>query len=219
VVQVEERPYFSIGKHSADSLEDVLPDPVSRLTTLFFQDPDQDRVKGPHVGRQPKEETVAPIVDFDALFIPDAPNAIGLILPQLAYYDVKNIYTMGTNLWHSQQLIDMTRQYAQNSVMVDGFYKDSESETVRRFVETYHAIYGSDPGLMEAFAFDTANLLFGLIAEPDIRWRHELRNAMKQTFYTDGVTGTTAFAPDGEALKRLTLLRIKGDRFVEIAHP
>lgn len=219
VVTVEDRPYFLRGRPSADSLEDVLPDPVSRLTGLFFQDPDQDRIRGPQIGRRPKEETVVPIVDFDVLFIPDAPNATGLILPQLVYYDVKNIYTVGTNLWHAQQLIDMTQKYAQNAVMVDGFYKDSESETVRRFVETYRTIYGSDPGVMEAFAFDTANLLFQLIVQPDIRWRHELRNAMRQLFATDGVTGATAFAPDGEAIKRLSLLRIKGDRFVEIAHP
>lgn len=219
LVEVEERPYYSEGSLSADSLEDMLPDPVNRLTGLFFQDPDQDRIKGPKTGRRSKDDTEAPIVDFDVLFIPDAPNATGLILPQLAYHDVRNIYTVGTNLWHSQQLIDMTHKYAQNAVMVDGFYKDSESGTVRRFVENYRTIYGSDPGVVEAFAFDTANLLFQLIVQPDIRWRHELRNAMCQLYSTDGVTGATAFAPDGEAIKRLTLLRIKGDRFVEIAHP
>lgn len=219
MVQVEENPYYQAAPQSVDTLEDVLPDPVTRLTGMFFQDPDQDRIKGPAVGRRRQEKIENPIVDFDVLFIPDAPKVTGLILPQLAYHDVKNIYTAGTNLWHSQQLINMTQQYAQNAVMVDGFYKDSQSQIVQNFVEQFEAIYGESPGLMEAFAFDTANIIFGLLSHSQIELRHQLRNAMKQLFYTDGVTGTTAFGPDGEAIKRLSLLRVKGDRFVEINHP
>jgi ABC-type branched-subunit amino acid transport system substrate-binding protein len=219
VVQVEEYPYYQATPNETERLEDVLPDPVTRLTGLFFQDPDQDRIKGPALGRRREEKRENPIIDFDVLFIPDAPKVTGLILPQLAYHDVKNIYTAGTNLWHSQQLINMTQQYAQNAVMVDGFYKDSQSRIVQNFVEQYQAIYGATPGLMEAFAFDTANMIFGLLAHPQIELRNQLRNAMMQLFYVDGVTGTTAFAPDGEAIKRLSLLRVKGDRFVEITHP
>ncbi|MBI5895693.1 MAG: ABC transporter substrate-binding protein [Desulfobacterales bacterium] len=160
-----------------------------------------------------------PAVDFDVLFIPDAPKAAGMILPQLVYHDIQNVYSAGTNLWHSQQLIDMASAYAQNAVMVDGFYKDSDSETVRRFVETYRSIYGTDPGIMEAFAFDTANLMFELLAYPDLHLRHHLRDALQQAYKADGVTGPTAFAPNREAIKQLSLLRIKGDRFVEIPHP
>ncbi len=219
VVQVEENPYYRSAPANIESLEDVLPDPVTRLTGLFFQDPDQDRIKGPAIGRRRQEEIQQPIVDFDVLFIPDAPKAIGLILPQLAYHDVKNIYTAGTNLWHSQQLIDMTKQYAQNAVMVDGFYKDSQSETVRSFVTRYQSIFGEDPGLMEAFAFDTANFVFELISQPGIQLRNELRNAMKQTYIADGVTGATAFGPNGDAIKRLSLLRVKGNHFIEITTP
>jgi len=37
---------------------------------------------------------------------------------------------------------------------------------VRNFVDTYRAIYNSDPGIMEAFAFDTANLLIELLSHP-----------------------------------------------------
>ena len=219
VVQVKEPSYFFGNRPSADSLEGLIPDPVPRLTGLYFEDSDQERNRAANLGRRISQEVKEPIVDFDVLFIPDAPKTSGLILPQLAYYDVKNIYLAGTNLWHSQQLIDMTGDYAQSAIMVDGFYKDSQSDTVRRFVEGYRSIYGTDPGLMEAFAFDTANFLFELIMRPEIQKRNELRDAMKQLCFIDGVTGATAFAPDGEAIKRLSLLRIKGNRFVEIEHP
>ena len=208
VVQVEKPSIDQRRSNSEGSLESMLPDPAARESGLFYQNPEQ-----PRTGR------FSSAAGFDVLFIPDAPKTAGLILPQLVYHDIENVYLAGTNLWHSQQLIDMASPYAQNAVMVDGFYKDSASETVRKFVESYRSIYGTDPGIMEAFAFDTANLMFELLSYPDLHLRHQLRDALKQAYQPDGVTGPTAFAANREAVKQLSLLRIKGDRFVEIPHP
>lgn len=218
VVQVEENPYYRTDPETMDRLETWLPDPVTRLTGLFYQAPDQDRIKGPAIGRRPEQSGEKPIVDFEALFIPDAPKVAGLILPQLAFYDIKNVYMVGTNLWHSRQLIEMARKYAQNAVMVDGFNEGSASGAARKFIETYRSLFNTDPGLMEAFAFDTANMLFTLLSRPDIHLRNELRDQLKQMLQPDGVTGPTAFESNGEAIKKLSLLRIKGDQFIEI-HP
>ncbi|MGD8837282.1 MAG: penicillin-binding protein activator [Desulfobacteraceae bacterium] len=215
-VTVDENPYFSRGSAISGKFEDVLPDPVTRLTGLFFQDPDQDRAKGPRLGRRQVHNIAEPNVDFDVLFIPDAPKTAGLILPQLAYYDIRDIYLAGTNLWHSDQLITMTRDYAQNAVMAEGFYNKSPEKSVRRFVQAYRDLYGKEPGLIEAFAFDTAWLVFKLLSKSDIRHRHEMRDALLQLFETDGVTGPTAFAQNGEAIKSLSLLKIKGGEFLEI---
>lgn len=215
-VLVDENPYFRRTSTASDKLEDILPDPVTRLTGLFFQDPDQDRVKGPKIGRRRQQETAAPTIDFDVLFIPDSPKTAGLIIPQLAYHDIRDIYLAGTNLWHSEQLISMTRKYAQNAVMAEGFFSKSPKEPVQRFVQAYQNLYGKEPGLIEAFAFDTAWYLFKLLSEPEIRHRHELRDALLQLIEPDGVTGPTAFAENGEAIKSLSLLKIKGGQFVEI---
>jgi ABC-type branched-subunit amino acid transport system substrate-binding protein len=215
-VVVDENPYFRKGSSNSGELEDVLPDPVTRLTGLFFQDPDQDRVKGPRLGRGRELEIAEPNIDFDVLFIPDAPKTAGLILPQLAYHDIRDIYLAGTNLWHSDQLISMTRDYAQNAVMAEGFYSKSPDASVRKFVQTYQALYGKEPGLIEAFAFDTAWLLFKLLSQSEIRHRHDMRDALLQVFQPDGVTGPTAFDQNGEAIKSLSLLKIKGGGFLEI---
>jgi ABC-type branched-subunit amino acid transport system substrate-binding protein len=215
-VVVDENPYFSKRSFISGELEDVLPDPVTRLTGLFFQDPDQDRVKGPKLGRRQELEITKPNIDFDVLFIPDAPKTAGLILPQLAYYDIRDIYLAGTNLWHSDQLITMTRDYAQNAVMAEGFYSKSPDTAVRKFVRAYQALYGKEPGLIEAFAFDTAWLLFKMLSKSDIRHRHDMRDALLQLFEPEGVTGPTAFDHNGEAIKSLSLLKIRGKEFIEI---
>jgi branched-chain amino acid transport system substrate-binding protein len=137
-------------------------------------------------------------------------------LPQLAYHDIKDVYLAGTNLWHSPQLIQMSRKYAQSAVMADGFFKDGPSSVVRRFVSAYQDLFGTDPGIIEAFAFDTAWILFNAMARPGMQYRHVLRDSLLQTYEPVGVTGPTAFDGDGEAIKSLSLLRVKGDRFIEI---
>ena len=219
LVRVEEDPYFQEFLSSGHRLEGLLPDPVRRLTGLYFQEPDQDRARGPAIGRISPDKKNNAIVDFDVLFIPDAPAKAGLVIPQLLYHDVKDVYLAGTNLWHSNQLVDMAQEYLQQAVLVDGFFKDSTSGTVRRFAETYESVYKEPPGILSAYAFDTARLMFDLLAKPDLTLRPALRDALKQTSTTDGVTGFTAFDDHGEATKRLTLLRIKKGQFVEITQP
>ncbi|MBR9979761.1 MAG: ABC transporter substrate-binding protein [Desulfatitalea sp.] len=168
-----------------------------------------------HEGREVKTDDV-PLPPFDVLFIPDGPRATGLILPQLAYHDVTDIVLAGTNLWHSPQLLEMAREFAQNAIVVDGFFKESQLEVVRRFVDGYRELYAIEPGLVEAFAYDTARMLFDLVDQPELRLRTELRDALQQVVFANGVTGTTLFDHRGEALKTLSLLRIQGNRFAEI---
>jgi ABC-type branched-subunit amino acid transport system substrate-binding protein/thioredoxin-like negative regulator of GroEL len=214
-VVVADGAYF--GKHAVDlkHLDDIVPDPVIRLTGLYFQDPEENQDSESAIDHE-KGGVTEPIIDFDVLFIPDSPKTAALILPQLAYHDIRDIYLAGTNLWHSPQLIELAKNYAQNAVMVDGFFKESPLPPVRQFVDAYQRIYGSEPGIMEAFAFDTARLMIRLLSRPAAPMRQVLRDAMLQAFEVDGVTGPLAFAPDGEAIKSLSLLRIKGDRFFEI---
>jgi branched-chain amino acid transport system substrate-binding protein len=214
-IQVADDPYFEKRRSNLEHLDDIVPDPVTRLTGLFFQEPEPDLAGERATGRR-QGQGEEPFVDFDVLFIPDAPKTAALILPQLAFHDIRDIYLAGTNLWHSSQLIKLAEDYAQNAVMVDGYFKESPSPLVQRFMQAYQQIYGSEPGIMEAFAFDTAALMIRLMSRPAMPLRHILRDAMLQAFEVEGVTGPLAFAQDGEAVKSLSLLRIKGDRFFEI---
>ena len=214
-IQVADDPYFETRRMHPEHLDDIVPDPVARMTGLYYQEDELDPSReGDATARH--DQSDEPSVDFDVLFIPDAPKASALILPQLAYYDIRDIYLAGTNLWHSPQLIDLAKDYAQNAVMVDGYFKESPSPLVQRFVQTYQQIYASEPGIMEAFAFDTAALMLRLMSRPGMPLRNILRDAIQQSFDADGVTGPLAFSQDGEAVKSLSLLRIKGDRFFEI---
>jgi len=156
------------------------------------------------------------IVDFDAIFIPDAPNKAGLILPQLAFYDVNEITLMGTNLWSSETLIEMSRDYSQGAILPDGFYADSKSPPTRQFVSDYQGAFDERPGYIEAVGYDTARLLLQLINRPDVRSRFELRDELLRVADFKGATGATAFDYNGDVHKPLFLIQVRGGRFVEI---
>jgi ABC-type branched-subunit amino acid transport system substrate-binding protein len=157
-----------------------------------------------------------PTVDFDAIFIPDAPQKAGLIIPQLAFYDVEGIYLLGTNLWHSQTLLKMSREYVQGAIMPDGFFAESHKAIVKQFVERFENIYAEKPGVIEATTYDTATVLFKILSQEDIRFRSALKDALMQVKDFPGVTGRTTFDEQGEAVKVPFLLRVKGDRFIEL---
>jgi ABC-type branched-subunit amino acid transport system substrate-binding protein len=114
--------------------------------------------------------SLKPIVDFEALFVPDDWRSVGLVAPALAVEDIitnacdpddlerirrttgnKNLRTvtlLGTNQWSSPkgrsgipELVERGGKFVTCSVYVDGFYVDSERPATKRFVEAYRHAY------------------------------------------------------------------------------
>ena len=163
-----------------------------------------------------EEEELAAIVDFDALFLPDSPNIAGLIVPQLAFYDVRQIVLLGTNLWHSQTLLNQAEQYVQGAIFADGFFTKSQSSDVQAFVQHFEETFLEKPGFIEAILYDSAMILLDVIQRPEIQFRGDIRTALFDPNGFRGVTGHTRFDESGEALKRSFLLTIQGSEFVEV---
>ncbi len=153
---------------------------------------------------------------IEALFIPDAPQKTGLILPQLAFYDVQRVQLLGTNLWHSDTLIKMAGNAAQGAIITEGFFAKSQDPAVQGFVRAFTESYGEAPGFMEAIAYDTVQILLKLMDSPEMRYKSGLREALAQLRDFPGVTGKTSFDPGGEAQKQLYLLTVEGKEFKEI---
>ncbi|MDZ7579830.1 MAG: penicillin-binding protein activator [Deltaproteobacteria bacterium] len=175
---------------------------------------EQEKSRGDRGRREDKKPEA--IVDFDAIFIPDAPAKAGLIVPQLAYHDIENVYLLGTNLWHSPKMIEMAKDYVQGAIMPDGFFPDSHHRRVRQFVALFEDTYGEAPGLIEATTYDTAMMLFQICQHPDVQSRTAIKEKLLNLRDFPGVTGLTSFDGQREALKELSMLRIEGNGFVEL---
>jgi len=204
------------------ALDTILMDPAGTWVGSTTGDPELWLEAGNQenqleaAGKPEESEEPKAIVDFEAIFIPDAPRKAGLIIPQLAYYDVKETYLLGTNLWFSQNLIDMTRQYAQGAVIPVGFFPRSASDRVKKFVAVFRDTYGEEPGFIEAVAYDTAMMLLLAAGNPGTESRDLLKDTLLNSGIYEGVTGPTSFDHDGDVIKKLRLVRIKGREFVEL---
>lgn len=115
-----------------------------------------------------------PIVDFEALLIPDDWRRVGLVAPALAVEDIitnacdprdldnikkttgkrdlKTVTLLGTNQWSSPkgrsglpELVERGGKFVTCSIYVDGFYVDSERKPTQKFVAAYREAYKDLP--------------------------------------------------------------------------
>ncbi|NVM57896.1 MAG: penicillin-binding protein activator [Desulfobacterales bacterium] len=161
-------------------------------------------------------EEPEPIIDFEAIFIPDSFEKVGLITPQLLYNDVADVLLLGTNLWHSHKLIEMARKYVQGAVVPDAFFVNSPSPEVQAFVKSFREVFERPPGFLEAQAYDAAWILFQTINQPQVWSRRTLKMALMEVEHFPGVTGLTSFDETGDAEKHVYLLKVAGGRFIQI---
>lgn len=195
------------------SQQGLIADPVERISGIPLDRESIDSL----VRRSPaRDEQWHPIVDFDAVFIPDAPKKAGLVIPQLAYYDIRDVYLLGTNLWNSRALLDMSGEYMKGTLIVDGFFAGSRNERVKKFVAAFQNAYGRVPGIIEAVAYDSAMMVFQTMRHNATDSRRDLKQALQQINDFEGVSGRTVFAQNGEADKALQMLRIHRGRFVPV---
>ena len=183
----------------------------------------------------------APIVDFDAVFIPDAARTVRLIAPAIAAEDVittgcdtrelevvkrttkneqlRTVQLLGTSLWDSPDLVDErsgVARYVQCSIFVDVFFANSERPATRKFVDEFSTTYRRPPGFLEAHAYDAAGLLKRILEERRPQSRDELRAALANAGKPfEGAAGDTVFGKDREAQKAFFWLWINRGSIVE----
>jgi len=193
-------------------------DLLGPLTALpgYKPPPEEDSDNIPGKRSRTEDDTPLPIVDFEALLVPDAPKLLGLVVPQLAYYDIVNVTLLGTNLWFSEKLLKDAGEYVQGAILPTDFFPAGQSPRMQQFKATFESIYGRPPGFIEAIAYDSTRLMLQIMLEPDVQLRAGIRHALHHNPPMEGVTGAVTFDGHGEPDKQLVLLQIHGGDFVEI---
>jgi ABC-type branched-subunit amino acid transport system substrate-binding protein/TolA-binding protein len=164
--------------------------------------------------KHPSEEDPAPIVDFDAVFIPDSPQRAALIAPQFPFYNIFGVRLLGTRLWQSSELIEQAGDYVQGAIFPVAFFAEGQSDELRKFVEIYRDTFGSEPTDLAADGYDTIRLLGAVINDGDgVNTRRGLQRGLMLYDDFKGVTGHISFDEQGEVEKGPTLLTISGRRF------
>lgn len=228
-----------VGAESYNPSQTDFTDPIKKLTGRFYPLPadlkeqaqdagtkvlvqnaaNKISIQSPAEAGPPPAGDLPPIVDFQALFIPDGVKKMALILPQLTFHDVTGLQLLGTNLWHSKDFLALGQDKVQGAIFCDGFFSGTASPLARAFIERFRMVYGSDPGFMEAIAYDTARMVFQAVSREGIGSRDDVRDALLRLTDFAGVTGNIAFDMSGDAVKNLFVLQAWGDGFVELQAP
>jgi len=156
----------------------------------------------------PEGEPLPPIVDFDALFIPDSYEKVTLIAPQLAFHDAEGARLLGAAGWNHPDLVRIGGEHLEGAIFTETFFPASDVPYVADFTRSFAETYGAPPGSLAALAFDAARLVLAQLARGVDR-RSEVRQALLDVRAWPGVSGVTTMRSDGTAQKRPYLLGVQ----------
>ncbi len=150
---------------------------------------------------------------FDALYLPGYAERVGLLIPQLTFYNITGKVMIGSDNWHSPDLIERAGRYADGAVFVDGFFPESTDQVIRSFVDTYRSAYQDEPDILSAQAYDAAMMIFSFLKQRKST-PLALRDSLLALKDYPGITGSTTFQSSTEAQKKLYLIRVEDGKFV-----
>ena len=118
---------------------------------------------------------IQPIIDFDALFIPADFQTVGLLAPQLAFYDVNEVLLVGSDGWNSPWLVELGEHYVEGALFTGGYVQDMETPQTRELSEQYWLTFGEDPQSLAVQAYDVARIIRAGIGSGMVQDRATLR--------------------------------------------
>jgi ABC-type branched-subunit amino acid transport system substrate-binding protein len=166
-------------------------------------------------GVSPGDES-RPDMGFDALFIPDSPERISMIVPQLAFHNVRGVRLLGTSAWDTPDILKAGTDLLGEAVFVDAFSPNSFYPEVNDFTDMYYTNYSREPDAVEALAYDAAGIIVKSIREDDIRTRDQFMANLLDVRDYRGVTGKTSFSGGRDARKDVFILTIKDGHIIQI---
>jgi len=214
------------GVQAYDPKSTNFSDPVRRLVGTYFLEDREDEYRSrlndwfkdrkTLRGRQsPPEDLLPPIVDFDAIFVPDGARAMGQIAPTLAYHDVLNVKLLGTNLWNTTSFIRLGKRHVEDAVFVDTILSSDPAFRSSSFFKEFVAVFGEEPGLFEAQAYDAGLMLRQSIAS-GANSRLGLTRELSSRDKFTGSIGTLQMTEQREIIRPLVTLTVHKNQITRV---
>lgn len=191
-------------------------------------------------------KSLDPVVDFEALLIPDSWQRVSLVAPALAVEDLitnacdkkdieriqkttgkdkmKTVTLLGPSTWNSPkgasgdpQLLERGGKFVLCSVFVDAFYEGSDRPQTRAFISHFRDAYKeSGITLLDVVGYDTGAMVRHVIDKTHPASRQAFRESLAGLKNFQGATGETSFDGKREARRPLFLLNITPKGIKEI---
>lgn len=161
-----------------------------------------------------EENILAPIVDFDVLFVPDSSRALGQIMAFMKYNDVEELTYLGTNIWNSPDLPKRVAGQRANIYFVDAIDITENTEAIsgnptqpNEFFKNYLEVYSEEPTLAEVQAYEAAKIIKDLILSGDTT-RTALADSLRSLGRSPGVTGELRMSSNRELERPIHILKL-----------
>jgi ABC-type branched-subunit amino acid transport system substrate-binding protein len=177
-------------------------------------------------GGDPRRAVLPPILDFDAIFLPDNRRRIPVAAAGLAYEEFpigqfqikkggRTIPLLGLSGWNHPELVTSGGPYVRDSVFVDVFLPD---EDVAAFIQDFSAQAGREPNTLEAQAWSVGKLLASALSKAPTR--EAALRGMQEADLPPTATGTTGVDPErGEVLHHFHVLTLNKYGIRKVAPP
>jgi ABC-type branched-subunit amino acid transport system substrate-binding protein/outer membrane protein assembly factor BamD (BamD/ComL family) len=153
-------------------------------------------------------------LSYDAVFIPGLHDKVGLIIPQLIYYNIDTVTLLGPNGWNSPELARSAGRFMRNAVFVDGFFGKSQEAQVQDFVGGFKAVFSEEPTILSGQSYDAASMMIQALRS-GVKNRVQMQSYLSTVKDFPGVSGVTTFMANGDADKKMFILKVQGGEIVE----
>ena len=151
-----------------------------------------------------KESLLSPIVDFDAVFVPDSGRALAQSIAFFKSNDVSGLTFLGTNLWNTP---DLARKVGPHEKKI--FYTDAESNITdnsnTEFFKKYVELHQEEPTLLEAQTYESARIIRDLL-NAGHNSRDSLTSEMRELGRRQGAFSEIYMNNSKEIVRQLTIL-------------
>lgn len=159
-----------------------------------------------------------PVLDFQALFIPDNILSASYIIPTLFFNDYAGFQILGTNAWNQPELTQrIDAKVLQGVTFPDLFWLNSSSEVTKKFIQAYRAANNNqDPTLVAALAYDVARTSLLALSARAYEKRNDFFAEIDKLRNVSGATGEIERFEQRVAKRKLTLFSVDEGQIKEL---
>lgn len=157
------------------------------------------------------DDILSPVVDFDAVFIPDQPRVIAQVGAFLNYSGVKETTILTSNLLNTPGSTKKISTLSFPILFVDSFISEGSQQIHSDFAKDYFSLFNERPSQIEIAAYDSGLILRQLLLK-GAESREELGSSLVQLKSFPGSYGPLSVTANKEILRPLiTLTFNKGE--------
>ena len=153
-------------------------------------------------------------VNYDAVFVPAPAKNAGLLVPELAFYNISSPQVIGGGLFGHRDYFRLAQRYTEKSLFPAEYFSGSSRYAIKTFNKSYRNSFGLNPDIDAARAYDAVNILLTSI-QSGADSRSRIWDSLVNLPPYIGVSGEFSGGMDNSLVKTPYLFIVRNGHIVE----